>query len=154
MVDLPIYLIYAVYTTVLGIVAIVLVPKSCFKRLAFYSIFFGGVYDIFWIVLIDLIGAGGYKNYGPFGFLKIPFFPPIAWTIFFIMYLYILPEETPWNYLLAIIGAMYSTLFSNVLQNLGIFKWNYGRVIFPFFLYLVWLTSVTFLYGRYVLKKK
>lgn len=147
----PLYFIYVVYTAVLGLIALALVPKRCFKKLSLHAIFLGGLYDVFWIAILDLIGAGGYINYGPFAFL-VPFFPPIAWTIFYIMYLYILPKKTPWNYFLAIIAAGYSVIFSNILQNLGIFKWNFGRVIFPFILYFIWFTSVTFIYSHYILK--
>ncbi|PKM88093.1 MAG: hypothetical protein CVU87_08235 [Firmicutes bacterium HGW-Firmicutes-12] len=152
MVDMPLYFIYFLYTGVLSIIAVFLVPKSDLKKLALYSIFFGGVYDILWILLIGLFGIGGYLNYGPLGFLKIPLLPPIAWTVFFIMYLYLLPEETLWSYFLAIIGALYSTFFSNALQNLGIFEWSHGRIVIPTIIYLTWFLSVTFIYRRYILK--
>lgn len=154
MTDLPLHFIYIIYTTGIGITALVLVPKRHLRELAFQSIILGGLYDVFWILLLYLLGAGGYQNYGPFGFLMIPFFPPIAWTIFFMMYLYILPKSSLGKYLFALIGAMYSTLFSNVLHNLGIFRWNYGRIVFPFMLYLVWLTSATYLYDRYMRNRK
>jgi len=151
---LPLYFIYMFYTAALGVIAIILVPKSSFKTLAFHSIFFGALYDVFWIILIGLTGAGGYINYGPFGFSSIPFFPPIAWTIFFIMFFYLLPENTLWSFLFALVGALYSMFFSNILQNLGIFVWNYGDYIVPFIIYFVWLTSATFIYRRYVIKDR
>lgn len=127
---------------------VILIPRRYYRRLAWYGIFSGAVYDVFWILLLKVIGAGGYQNYGPFGFLGIPFFPPIAWTIFFMMYLYLLPPKAWSRYLLAVIAAAYSVFFSNILENLRIFEWRFGRVLFPLVLYLTWFGSVTYIYSR------
>ncbi len=147
--EMPAYFIYLIYTAVLTLVMVILVPGKEIYKFGLISIFYGAVIDIFWIVFIGLIKAGGYLNYGPLGFLVVPFVPPIAWTIFFIMFLYLLPDKRPWNYLFAVVSAGYSVLFSNVLANLGIFNWTFSKVIFPSALYLIWFLFVTWSYDKY-----
>ncbi len=145
----PLYSIYLLYTSILALIMVVLIPRKDIYKLALLGVFYGALIDIFWIVFIGLIGAGGYLNYGPLGFKNIPFLPPIAWTAFFIMYLYFSPEKKPWNYIFAFIAAGYSVLFSNVLSNLGIFHWTFSKVLFPFGLYLTWHLFVTWSYMKY-----
>lgn len=146
---IPLYFIYLFYTAALAVIMIILVPRRTVYKLALLGIFYGAILDIFWIFVVGLIGAGSYLNYGPLGFLGIPFMPPIAWTIFFIMFLYLLPDIRPWNYLFAIVSAGYSVFFSNVLSNFGIFQWAFSKIAFPFGLYLTWCLFVTWSYEKY-----
>jgi hypothetical protein len=127
----------------------VVIPRKDIHNLALLGIFYGAVIDIFWIIVIRITGAGGYLNYGPLAFKGVPFMPPIAWTVFFIMFLFFLPGKKPWNYLFAAIAAGYSVFFSNVLSNLGIFHWTFSKVLFPFGLYLTWTLFVTWSYAKY-----
>ncbi|MHB9095745.1 MAG: hypothetical protein ACYC21_13850 [Eubacteriales bacterium] len=141
------YFIYPVYTGILGSIAAIMVPRQHMRRLAALAIVFGGAFDVAAILLLTkLLGVGGYLNFGPFGFIGIPLFPPIAWTIFFLMYFYILPDKKPWVYIFPFISAIFSIIFSNVLLNLGIFEWNYGRLVVPFLIYISWHSSVTWAY--------
>lgn len=150
MVKLPLYSIYIIYTGILALVARVFVPLNQIRKLAFWGLIFGAVVDFFMIIIFShILGAGGHKNYGPFTFMGIPFFPLLAWTFYFITYLYLLPKLKPYNYAFSIVTAGYSTLFSNILQNLDIFKWNYGRLVLPFFIYLFWNLSVTWTYQKF-----
>ncbi|ATW24440.1 hypothetical protein [Candidatus Formimonas warabiya] len=158
---IPLYFIYLFYTLALAFIMLVIVPRKRIYELALLGIFYGAIIDVFWILVIGLIHAGGYLNYGPLGFLGIPFMPPIAWTVFFIMFLYFLPDRKPWNYLFAVVSAGYGVFFSNVLSNLGIFEWTFSKVILPFGLYLTWFFFVTWSYlkqgkrfVRYVVRKK
>jgi len=148
-VKFPLYFIYLLYTGVLALIMIVLIPRKDIYRLALLGLFYGAIIDIFWILIISLVGAGGYLNYGPLGFKSIPFMPPVAWTIFFIMFLYFAPKKKPWNYLFAVVAAGYSVFFSNVLSNLGIFHWTFSKILFPFGLYLIWILFVTWSYEKY-----
>jgi hypothetical protein len=141
--------VYLLYTSTLSFLMFVLIPRKNIYKFALLGIFYGALIDIFWMIFIDLIGAGGYINYGPLGFKGIPFMPPIAWTVFFIMFLYLLPEKKPWNYLFALLASGYSVFFSNILVNLGIFHWTFSKVIFPACLYLIWFLFVTWSYGKY-----
>lgn len=147
--NLPLYSVYLLYTSILALIMVVLIPRKDIYKFAFLGIFYGAVMDIIWIGFIKLVGAGGYLNYGPLEFEDFPFMPPIAWTIFFIMFLYFLPEKKPWNYLFAAVASGYSVFFSNVLSNLGIFHWTFSKVIFPSSLYLTWFLFVTWSYLKY-----
>lgn len=137
------YLIYPLYTGLLAVITYLLVPRRIIKLLLFNAIIFGAVADFIILLILYLFGLGGYINYGPLGFRGIPFFPLLAWSCYFILYLYFLPKK---GYLFAFIAAAYSTLFSNVLQNIGIFKWTNSRIIIPFILYLIWHVVVTWVY--------
>ncbi|KLU62454.1 hypothetical protein CEB3_c11880 [Peptococcaceae bacterium CEB3] len=146
MTSYPPYLVYPAYTGVLLIATFALVPRQDIRRLLRYAVLFGAVGDLISILLAQLIGMGGYTHYGPFAFLGIPFFPLIAWSSYFVIYLYLLPPGKTWSYIFPVISALYSVLFSNVLHNLGIFQWNLGTLLAPFILYLVWHGAVTWIY--------
>lgn len=147
------FFIYPIYTGTLVILTYALVPRQEIRRLSIYGITFGAVTDaVMIIVFTHLLGVGGYLNYGPFGFMGIPFFPLFAWTAYFILYLYLLPKTKMWVYIYLTVAAFYSVMFSNVLQNLGIFKWNYGRLFVPFLIYIGWHLGVTLIYRRILIK--
>ena len=105
-------------------------------------------------VLTFWLGIAGYINYGPFGFLGMPFFPLLAWTFFFVIYLYLLPEKFPWNLIFSVTAAAFSLIFSNILQNLGIFVWGTDRIFTPAFVYLLWMLFVTYTYQRFFAESK
>lgn len=147
---MPNYFVYPIYTTALLVITYALVPRQEIRYLFRYGVIFGAVIDAAIIIFINIIGLGGYINYGPFAFKGIPFFPLIAWTIYYILYLYLLPKSKPWIYIFPISAAFYSVLFSNVLQNLGIFKWNWGTLVVPFIIYLIWHITVTMAYLKLV----
>ncbi|MGM0370717.1 MAG: hypothetical protein ACQEP9_09855, partial [Bacillota bacterium] len=114
------------------------------RKLAIYGLLFGALGDISAILIFGhLLKLGGYLNYGPLGFFNIPFFPPIAWTIWFILYFYFLPDRKILKYIYITTAALYATIFSNVLANLNIFKWNYSKIILPFFIYITWFIGST-----------
>jgi len=125
------------------LIVLAVVPRKQIKKLALYGIIFGAAADVLVLILLYLIGAGGYINYGPFAFMGIPFFPPIAWAAYFILLFYFLPEKRPWKYIYVLIAAGYGTMFSNVLENLGIFRWNYGGLVVPYIIYLSWFSLTT-----------
>lgn len=144
---MPTYFIYPIYTFVLFIVTYLLVPRQEIRYLLRYGVIFGAVTDaVMIIVFTKIIGLGGYIAYGPFAFKGMPFFPLLAWTIYYVLYLYLLPKSKPWTYIFPITAAFYSVLFSNVLQNLGIFKWNWGTILIPSLIYLFWHFTVTWIF--------
>jgi len=151
---LPLYFIYLIYTLPLGILVFAVIPRIEIRRLAFLGILYGAITDVFLILLVThILKAGGYKNYYPFGFMGIPFFPPLAWVFYYILYLYFLPKNKPWNIIYLVAASGYTTMFSNILQNLNIFQWNYNRLFFPLFLYLTWNSLVTWTYIKYFKKE-
>jgi hypothetical protein len=123
---LSVHFIYPLYSGILAIILYCLVPRKSIRRLFIYGVIFGSIIDFAAVIVFTFfLGIGGYINYGPFGFMGIPFFPLIAWCCYFILYFYFLPNK-PYVYLYPIVAALYSTLFSNILQNIGIFKWILG----------------------------
>ena len=136
------YWIYPIYTGILAIALIVLVPKKNIRKLFPWGIIVGGIGDISAILLFTkLLGVGGYINFGPFGFKGIPFFPLLAWSIWFIMYFYFFPVNSTYlKYIYVFTAAAYSVIFSNILINLNIFYWNYGNIIIPFLIYISWFS--------------
>ncbi len=140
------YWIYPIYTTALAIIFKAVIPREYIKKSLIYGLIFGGLADSSLILIVSLLlKVGGYINYGPFGFKGVAFFPPIAWTIWFIMYFYFLPAERYLRYIYIFIAAGSAVFFSNVLVNLKIFEWNYGRIIIPFIIYFSWFTTSAWL---------
>jgi hypothetical protein len=144
----PTYLIYPLYTAVIALTLIAVVPKAEIRRQAIYAISLGGVASVVIIFLYLPIKAFSWLNMGPFGLGHVAFFPPLAWTAFFILYFYFLPRTKPWIYLFVFFASCYSTMFSNVLMNLGILQWNRGRIALPFFLYFTWFSAATWIYTK------
>ncbi|MGI6712763.1 MAG: hypothetical protein ACOX4L_08655 [Bacillota bacterium] len=150
MTKIPVYSIYLIYTGVLALLLLSVVSKKEIRNLAIYGIIFGAVADIIIILIVKALGVGAYRNYGPLGFLDIPFMPPIAWTIYFMIYFYLLPSKYPWNYFFAFIGGCYSVFFSNILANFGIFSWTLSKVILPFIVYQLWHFFATWSYLKII----
>ncbi len=147
---MPLYFIYPIYTAFLMLIVLAVVPRKQIKKLALYGITLGAVPDLIILILLDLIDVGGYINFGPFGFMGIPFFPLLAWVVFFILFFYFLPKERLWSYIYVFLAAGYSTMFSNVLENLGIFQWNYGGLVVPYIIYLSWFSFATWYFLNYI----
>jgi len=153
-IELPWHYTYPIYTGVLALALVILVPRKEIKRLFIYGVVFGGVANALLVSLIgNLLGAGGHTNYGLLGAFGVPFLPPIAWSAWFIMYLYFLPERKPWIVGYIVIAAVYAVFFSNVLINFHVFQLNYGVVLVPFVVYASWFAAATWAYFRSELRK-
>ncbi|NLM96168.1 MAG: hypothetical protein GX175_00875 [Halanaerobiaceae bacterium] len=138
--------IYPIYTSILALILILLVPRKDIKKLAFQSILLGGVADFIILNLfIFIIKKNIYINFYPFGAGKIAFFLPIAWTIWFIIFFYLLPEKKISRYIYITVSAAYSTFFANVLYNLDIIQWKYEKVFLPFLIYICWFFTAIYL---------
>ena len=146
--NVPTYFIYPIYTAVIGLAFVLIVPKGHFRQNAIYAITFGGAGSVAIILAYSTINAFDWLNMGPFGLGSVPLFPPLAWTLYFSIYFYILPRTKPWIYLFVFFTACYSTLLSNVFMNLEILRWNRGRLALPFFIYFTWFAAVTWIYTR------
>ncbi|HZK24958.1 MAG TPA: hypothetical protein VFC74_06180 [Oscillospiraceae bacterium] len=149
MIPIPEFYIYPIYTGILALTLIALLPREEIKRLVIYGIVFGAVTDVAIIgVISNLLKVGGHISYYPFGALGVAFFPPLAWGIWFILFFYFLPTDLPWVviYVFAAVGT--SVLFSNVLVNMQIFVWNYGRILVPFLIYGLWFSFAAWAYKR------
>lgn len=144
---MPKYLIYPLYTAVFAIILVVVVPRKEIRRLSIYGIVFGAVVDALAIVFGNVTDLYGYINYGPFGFMGIPFFPPIAWAMFYIQYFYFLPQEKPLIYVYIISGIFYSILFANMIVNLGIFSISH-RLLLPLIVFSLWFPAATWGYYK------
>lgn len=131
---------------------VLLVPKQEVRRLFIYAIIFGGILNVAAIAFNTLFNFGRHINYGPFGIGGFSFFPPLAWTLWFILFLWFLPENRLLVIIYIISTAAYSMLFSNVLINLGIFEWKLHRVIYPFCLYLVWFSTAA--WGYFAMRER
>ena len=150
----PLFLIYPLYTGALVILNLALIPRKEIRTLFHWGVLYGGVLDVLILFFIStLFRVGGYKNYGPFSFMGLPFFPPLAWTSYFMLYLYLLPPTKPWNYFFTVTSAVYNIIFSNVLMNLGIFEWTFSRLVLPCCVYVSWNLLVTWTYQRYIAPK-
>jgi len=146
-------MLYPLYTAGLALIMFAVVPREDIRRLVPYAIVFGGIVDTLLLLILTFwLGVAGYINFGPFGFLGMPFFPLLAWTFFFVIYLYLLPERFPWNVVFTVTAAAFSVIFSNVLQNLGIFVWRTDRLVIPIIVYLIWMSLVTFVYQKFLVK--
>jgi hypothetical protein len=126
-----------IYTAVLGIILVSLIPKADIRRYSFYGILFGGIFDVVFVSIANFLGEFRYINYEPFGLAGIHFIAPTAWTIFFIMYFYFIPKKKIYIYLYTLSGIRYSVLFCQTITKLGVLKLAHGLIssIVPFALW-------------------
>ena len=103
-------------------------PKNEISRLFIYGLIFGGIFDIVFVGAANLFGEFKYVNYEQFGLMGIHFMAPISWTIFFIIYFYLLPDKKIYIYLYVIIGFFYSVLFCQMITKLGVLKLAHGII--------------------------
>ncbi|GAB6137924.1 hypothetical protein [Halanaerobaculum tunisiense] len=65
---MPIHFNFAIYTGVLALVLVTLIPRKTIRELIIYGIIFGAIGDFLAIFIVThLLGWGGYINYGQFG---------------------------------------------------------------------------------------
>jgi hypothetical protein len=121
------------------------VPKNEIRRLFIYGLIFGGIFDIVVVGISSLIGEFKYIDYEQFGLMGIHFMAPISWTIFFIIYFYLLPDKKIYIYLYVIMGIFYSVLFCQMITKLGVLMLAHGIIdsIIPF---LIWYPIATWGY--------
>ncbi|MDQ7096383.1 hypothetical protein REC12_22570 [Desulfosporosinus sp. PR] len=139
---MPINIIPFIYTAVLGTILVSIVPKPEIRRFAFYGIIFGGMLDFVFVSIANLMGEFKYINYEPFGLIGIHIVAPTAWTIFFIMYFYFLPDKKLYIYLYTIAGIGYSVFFCQTITKLGVLTLAHGIIdsIVPF---VIWFPIAT-----------
>ncbi|MDI6870911.1 MAG: hypothetical protein QME79_06055 [Bacillota bacterium] len=145
----------ATYTAIFALLVIALVPREDIRKLAIHGMVFGAIVDVLVIASGKLLGAFEYVDHGPLVWLGLPFFAPISWALFFIMYFYFLPEKRPWNYVYTALGIIYSVLFGNLLVNLGIMRYfsdqTWVRLLLALAVFTPWFAGAT--WGYYRLRK-
>lgn len=116
---MPKYLIYPIYTGLLALLTFIVIPRKQIYRLSFYAIVFGGVFDILFIVIFrDLLGMVAWVDFKPFGAFGVPFFVPLSWIAYFMIFFYFMPQNKPWKCIYPVITAGFSLQFAYVLQEL------------------------------------
>lgn len=145
---MPLYFIPVIYTTFFAIILIATVPQREIRRLSIYGIIFGAIGDVLVIISGKVLKLFEYINYEPLGFMGIPFFAPLSWSIFFVLYFYFLPKRKPLIYVYIVAGIGYSILFGNLLVNLGIMKYYYNRFLLPLITFSFWFPTVTWGYYK------
>lgn len=149
--SMPTNAIPFIYSGIFAIILINVVPRREIRRLFIYGLIFGGIFDIAVVGLGNLLGEFKYIDYGPFGLLGIHFMAPIAWTIFFIIYFYLLPEKKLYLYIYVTAAIFYSFFFCQMIAKLGVLTLTHGMIdsIIPF---LIWYPTATWGYFRLIKK--
>lgn len=144
---MPINAIPFIYTGIFGIILVNIVPREEIRRLFIYGLIFGGVFDIVVVGFANLIGEFKYINYEPFGLMGIHFMAPISWTVFFVIYFYLLPNNRIYRYIYVITAIFYSVLFCQMITKMGVLQLAHGLVtsIVPF---VIWLPVATWGYCK------
>lgn len=97
-----------------------------------------------------LLGVYNYINFFPLGYWVVPFFSPISWAIFYIMYFYFLPKPKPLMYIYVASGIGFSTFFAELLFNSGImvihpkfFSETVDKFLYPLMVFILWVPLST-----------
>ena len=148
---MPKYLIPLIYSIFFALILFAVVPRFEIRRLSIYGIIFGAIGDSIVIISGKTFRLFEYINYEPLGLMGIPFFAPLSWAIFFVIYFYFLPKHKPLIcvYVLSAIG--YSIMFGNLLVNLDLMKYYHHKILLPLITFSLWFPAVT--WGYYKLAK-
>lgn len=136
---MEIYLLHPLHTFVFASILVAIIPKEHIHRLSIYGIIFGGIMDITMLTFGQLTGLFGWINYGPFGFVGIPFFAPISWSIFFILFFYFLPSKKYLKFIYTAAAILFSIIYTNVVISLNIF-WSYSQIVIPSIAFTIWFS--------------
>ena len=139
---MPKFLLYPIITGVFALILIANVSKEEIRRLSIYGIIFGGIMDSIVHSFGYVTGLFAWVNYGPFGFIGVHIFANVAWSIFFILYYHFLPKLKPLNYLFAFAGVFFSTLYYNLVMNMGIL-YSQSRILLPLVGFTAWFSIAT-----------
>lgn len=154
---MPKYLIYPLSTLIFAAIMVVAVPRKEILRLSIYGIIFGGIAEVFMLILGGVAGLYRWTNYGPFAFLKLPLFSPITWALYYITYFYFLPKQKPLNYVYVTTAIFFSTIYINAITNLDIFYLSptlgpfnipYSRIVIPIVAFAFWYSLATWGFYR------
>lgn len=146
---IPIKYIPFIYTAIFSIILVNVVPKHEIRRLFIYGLIFGGMFDVVLVEIANLIGEFKYVNYGEFGMFGIHFMAPIAWTVYFIIYFYLLPQKKIYLYLYTAMGVFDSIFFCQMITKLGVLQLAHGLLssIMPF---TIWFPIATWGYLKLI----
>jgi hypothetical protein len=146
---IPIKYIPFIYTAIFSIILVNVVPRKEIRRLFIYGLIFGGVFDVVLVEAANLIGEFKYVNYGPFGMFGIHFMAPIAWTVYYIIYFYLLPKKKIYLYLYTAMGVFDSIFFCQMITKLGVLQLAHGLIssIIPF---VIWFPIATWGYLKLI----
>ncbi|NBJ14925.1 MAG: hypothetical protein FNP40_05005 [Dehalobacter sp. 4CP] len=138
-----------VYTFIFALIMFAVVPRAEIRRLSIYAIIFGAIFDVIAATTGYLTGMFGYIDYQEFGVMKLHFFAPISWAIYYVLYFYFLPEKNIYRYIYVLSGIFYSVMFSQVIGKLGIL--NPGpQLLYPIILFCIWFPLATWGYLKLV----
>lgn len=145
---MPKYFLYLLLLSIFIIIMVLAMPKKDIIRLSIYGIMFGGLMDILMLTFGQITGLYEWINFGPLGYKYIPLPAPITWGVFFIIYFYFLPKQKPFNYIYVLASILFSSIYINMVTNLGIFKCRYSPFIVGLFAFTFWFSLVTWGYYR------
>jgi len=135
-----------IYTFLFAAILVAVVPRKDIRRLSIYGIMFGAIGDVLVIISGKVFGLFEYVNFHPFGFMCIPFFAPISWTIYFMLYFYFMPHEKLFRYIYVASAIGYSIMFGNLLVNMNLMVYHHHRFIMPLITFSLWFILITWLY--------
>lgn len=139
--------IYMIFSFMVGIAYLLLIPKEQYKRYLLYGITFGSIVDVILVAILTYMGLLEYKNMGAFSiFGIISSWAPISWGLTFSIFFYLMPKRK--SFLLAYIlsFAALGQIIGIVFQNYGLIEYR-GRFLL-FFVFLVWYAVAAWAYQR------
>lgn len=131
------WMIYPAFCFLVITGALLLIPKSSYKKFFLYGLIFGGVGDSVIAGLLTLLGLIKYKGMGPFNVFNIfSLWTPITWTFIFMIFFYFLPVRK--GFLIP-----YILIFSALNYSVGFIMGNFG--LFEYIGIYKYLTPITFI---------
>ena len=141
--------IYPIFAGLVGVAAVILIPKEKFKKFFIYGILFGALADTVIVAIFSKwLNVFNYKNMGLFNILGLySIWTPMTWTFMFAIYLYLLPVRRIFlvPYVLTFFGLNVAT--GMVLTAFGLFEYTapFNKYI-DMLIFITWLTVAAWVY--------
>ncbi len=139
---------YLLVALAFGIAALVLIPKKQYKKFFIYGLLFGGILDMFIIIIFSgLFQLFKYFYIGSFSILGLfSFWTPIAWIFTFMIYLYFLPVRKIFLYPYVTSFIAFGYMVGQAFKGIGLFKFYDGYLYFMPFTFIIWFSLAAWAY--------
>jgi hypothetical protein len=114
---------YSIFAFATGLASFIIIPKNLYKKFFLYGLLFGGIGDTAIASIFHFIGTLNYKNMGTTSIFGIfSFWTPIAWTFYYMIYLYFLPVRRSFLVPYVIIFAALNYSVGMVMSQSGLYE--------------------------------
>lgn len=135
---------------IFGLGALILIPKSQYKKFFTYGLIFGGTGDVLVaLVFGKMLRLFYYSDMGVFNVLNLfSFWTPWAWIFTFTFFLYLLPTQKIFIGIYLVAFSFFGHTVGLTLENMGLFHYGASYRYLAPIIYFSWFSFSAWAYLR------